>query len=84
MFGSVLAKLPIEKFRGARQVYTLNAFPLNFHPTYEKIRENLVASGQKFIELIGSYHQRYRGYAFFQYKDGLVRKTINSRIMINA
>ena len=84
VFGTVLAKLPIEKFRGARQIHNLNAFPLSFHPTHEKIRESLAASGQRFIELIGSHHQSYRGHAFFQHKDGLIRKTIDSRIMIDA
>jgi hypothetical protein len=84
VFGTVLAKLAIEKFCGARQIHTLDAFPLGFHPTHEKTRESLATRGQKFIELLGSHHQSYRGHAFFQHKDGLVRKTINSRIMIDA
>ena len=29
VFGTVLAKLPIEKFRGARQIHNLNVFPLS-------------------------------------------------------
>ena len=84
VFGTVLAKLAIEKFRGARQINTLNAFPLKFHPTREKMRTRLAVRGQNFTKLVGSHHQYYIGYAFFQHKDGLVRKKVNSRIMVDA
>lgn len=84
LFGTVLAKLPIEKFRGARQIHSLNAFPLRFHPTYETIRESITSRGRKFAELSGSHHQSYQGHAFFQHKDDLIRKTVSSRIMIDA
>lgn len=84
VFGTVQAKLPIEKFHGARQIHTLNSFPLSFHPTHGKIRQSLATRGQKFIELIGTHHRGFTGHAFFQHKDGIVRKTIDSRIMIDA
>ncbi|KIW99705.1 uncharacterized protein Z518_11118 [Rhinocladiella mackenziei CBS 650.93] len=84
VFGTVHAKLIIEKFGGARRINTLNAFPLEFHPNPKKMREHLAARGQKFINLVGIHHQSYRGQAFFQRKDDLIRKTISSRIIIDA
>ena len=56
MFGTVLGKLSVEKFRRVRQIRTLNAFPLSFHLNYKKIRESLITRSQKFIELLGSHH----------------------------
>ena len=83
VFGVVIEKLAIEKFRGARQINTLNVFPLKFHPN-PKMRETLAVRGQRFINLMGSHHRHYDGHAFFQRKDGLVRVPVNSRIMIDA
>lgn len=84
VFGAVTEKLAIEKFRGARQVNTLKAFPLKFHPAAKKIKTRLAAYGQKFVNLMGSHHQYYDGHAFFQRKEGLIRVTVSSRIMIDA
>ena len=83
IFGVVIEKLAIEKFRGARQINTLNVFPLKFHPN-PKMKETLAARGQRFLNLMGSHHGHYDGHAFFQRKDGLVRVSVNSRIMIDA
>ncbi|RMZ88491.1 hypothetical protein DV736_g4280, partial [Chaetothyriales sp. CBS 134916] len=65
-------------------IHNLNTFPLNFHPTHGKIRQSLATCGQKFIELIGTHHRSFTGHAFFQHKDGLLRKKIDSRIMVDA
>jgi hypothetical protein len=56
VFGLVIEKLGIEKFRGARQINQLSVFPLRFHPAPEKMKESLAARGQRFINLMGSYH----------------------------
>jgi hypothetical protein len=84
VFGTVLAKLAVEKFRGARQIRTLNTFPLKFHPTPEKMRKRLVECGQNFVSLMGTHHRYYDGYAFLQRDDGLLRIPVESRIMIDA
>ena len=83
VFGAVTERLTIEKFRGAWRINTLNTFLIHFHPKSE-IRECLVVRGRKFVNLIGSYHRRYHGHAFFQRKEGVVRVPVNSRIVIDA
>ena len=83
VFGAVTEKLAIEKFRGARQINSLDIFPIQFHLNSE-IRESLAARGEKFVNLIGSHHCHYHGHAFFQRKEGVVRVPVNSRIVIDA
>ena len=83
VFGAVTEKLAIERFRGARQINSLNTFPIQFHLNSE-IRESLAARGEKFVNLIGSHHCHYHGHAFFQRKEGVVRVPVNSRIVIDA
>jgi hypothetical protein len=83
VFGVVVEKLAIEKFRGAREINILNVFPLKFHPT-PNMKEILATRGERFINLMGSHHRHYDGHAFFRREDGLVRVSVNSRIMIDA
>ncbi|OAG36189.1 splicing factor 3A subunit 3 [Fonsecaea monophora] len=64
VFGAVLTKLAIEKFRGARQIYTLNAYPLEFHPGRENMRKRLRKFSRDFVGLMGIRYRYYNGYAF--------------------
>lgn len=84
VFGEVTERLGIEEFRGARRIDTLDAFPLEYHPTKEKMEKHLITCGQKFMSMMGSHHCHYRGNAFFQHKKELVRVPVNCRIMIDA
>lgn len=84
VFGEVADRLAIEKFHGAKQIDTLNAFPLEYHPAREKVKEHLTTCGQKFVSMMGSHHRYYQGNAFFQEPNGLIRVPVNSRIMIDA
>lgn len=84
VFGMVTEKLAIEKFRGAKTITTLDTFPIRFHSTPDEITQFLTARGQKFIDLMGTHHQFYDGHTFYQRKEGLVRISVRSKIMIDA
>jgi hypothetical protein len=63
-FGKMLIGLKIAKFDGAKDIHALEAFPLEFHPDYHKVRANLLECGQRFVALQGIHHRYYRGTAF--------------------
>ncbi|KAK5071431.1 hypothetical protein LTR70_010555 [Exophiala xenobiotica] len=84
VFGTVTERLPVERFHGARPITALDIYPLYFHPTPNKIMQSLIERGRKFISLMGSHHRTYDGVAFRRVKDGLVRKSVQSKIMIDT
>lgn len=84
LFGTVVDKLKIQKFRGARPINSLEVVPLWCHSEVEQLRTSLKAHGQKFRALQGRHHRSYTGQAFFQRKEGLLRWPVQSRIMVDA
>jgi hypothetical protein len=84
VFGEATEELGIEKFRGARRIDSLKAFPLKYHPDKENMEQQLITSRKKFVSMLGSHHCQYTGNAFFQHKTDLIRVHVNCRIMIDA
>lgn len=83
-FGSVSIELQIPKFRGTRRINTLEAFPLQDHADVRAARAELLASGQKFMSLIGSHHRYCRGAAFVMCDGEQIEVAVDSRIMVDA
>jgi hypothetical protein len=83
-FGEVSIMLGIPRFSGTRRIDTLNAFPLQYHQDESLVRTKLVAYGRKFVSLIGVHHRHYQGEAFYVREQEVIKKSINSRIMIDA
>ncbi|KAG0645018.1 26S proteasome regulatory subunit [Hyphodiscus hymeniophilus] len=83
-FGDVSIELRIPKFRGVKRIDLLEAFPLQYHPDYFKVKAELIENGQKFVSLIGSHHRQYNGTAFYMNKGVPVELNVNGRIMIDA
>ncbi|KAI9809913.1 MAG: hypothetical protein M1825_000346 [Sarcosagium campestre] len=63
VFYEVTERLGIEEFRGARRIDSLNAFPLEEHPTKETLETDLITCGKKYVSIMGSYYCHYRGNA---------------------
>jgi hypothetical protein len=84
VFGEVIERLEIEKFRGARPIDSLDAFPLRYHPAKENLEKQLISCGEKFVTMMGAHHRQYHGTAFFQCPHELHRITVDSRIVIDA
>jgi hypothetical protein len=83
-YGNVSIELGIPKFRGAKRINLLEAFPLQHHPESLKVKADLIENGRKFMSLNGSHHRKYNGLAFFM-DDGVpVEFNVDGRVMIDA
>ncbi|KAH9848062.1 P-loop containing nucleoside triphosphate hydrolase protein [Lenzites betulinus] len=80
MFGMDETWVPVQAFKGTRKINTLAAFPLQYHPDPQAIRERLVRRGRKWAVLNGVRHVAYRGVATGELN---IKYSVNSRIMID-
>lgn len=84
ILGEATVQLAVQKFRGAKKVESLEAFPLAWHPHTDHMTEYLTACGRKFLSLQGVHHRRYNGSAYYK-KDGqLVKIPVIGRVMVDA
>jgi hypothetical protein len=60
-FGKVFEFLKINQFEGAREITSLKAYPLRYHPQETRIRHQLLERGKRFLELRGRQHMSYKG-----------------------
>lgn len=60
-FGYGSLELQIDEFEGARNLTSLTAFPLKYHPDQESVRKDLITRGRKYLSLIreGNICQEY-------------------------
>jgi hypothetical protein len=83
-FGEAATELRIPKFRGVRQIDSLAAFPIEYHPNATAVKADLFECGRKFVRWMGTHHRYYKGQAFFMHKGKPVGVSVDSRIMIDA
>jgi hypothetical protein len=62
-FGHAATHADIKPYEGYRPLRDLIVVPLQYHPDQLAIRESLIARGQKFVNLHGSYYRQYKGVA---------------------
>ncbi len=60
-FGLDQSWLSIPEFKGTRKISSLSAFPIQYHPDPQAIRDKLVRRGRKWAVLNGIHHVAYRG-----------------------
>ncbi|PMD60205.1 P-loop containing nucleoside triphosphate hydrolase protein [Hyaloscypha bicolor E] len=77
-------ELKIAKFRGAKYIKALEAFPLQYHAEARTVRADLLGCGRKFMSLRGTYHRCYNGSAFYVRDGQQVEVRIDGRIMVDA
>ena len=83
VLGEAVIHLSIEKFRGAKRIDTLKAFPLHCHLNESDVREQLLKCSHRFLRLTGINHVKCHRKAFYMEKGRLIEVTINSRIMVD-
>lgn len=88
-FGEVGVELGIVKFRGRKPIHTLDAFPLQYHPSRSQIEQKLVERGRKFRDLVGDTEkttliQHCRGKAFIMKNGKPQAVSIDSRVAVDA
>lgn len=84
LFGEALTALGISKFRGAKPINSLEAYPFQYHQSIDEEKKELVNCGRKFIALMGIHHRQYQGNAFFMDRGNPVKISVNGRIVIDA
>jgi len=82
--GSAVIELTISKFRGAKRINELEAFPLQYHAGGTGIRAELLRCGRMFMRLRGTHHCHCSGSAFYKQNGELVQVPIDGRIMVDA
>ncbi|KAI1905948.1 hypothetical protein LOZ65_006904, partial [Ophidiomyces ophidiicola] len=91
VFGEAGTELGIVKFRGAKKIHSLDAFPLQYHPDHKQVRDGLIECGRKFCEITSGFggnpmlHLRHcKGNAFITKARSPIRLNIDSRVAIDA
>ena len=59
--GSAAIELKIPKFRGAKRINALEAFPLEYHADTTRVQAELLRCGRKFMRLRGAHHSKLQG-----------------------
>jgi hypothetical protein len=77
-------ELKIAKFRGAKHINALEAFPLQYHAEAKSVRADLLGCGRKFMSLSGTHHRYCNGSAFYVRDGQQVEVRIDGRIMVDA
>jgi hypothetical protein len=74
----------VAKFEGARQITSLDVYPLQYHKDAEKLEAQLVERGKRFVALHGMNYRYYNGMAYSRSKKGVMKINIDGRIMVDA
>ncbi|KAH6881134.1 P-loop containing nucleoside triphosphate hydrolase protein [Thelonectria olida] len=83
--GEATSNSKIPFFRGGKKIEFLPAYPLQYHPSRERVAQELIGCGRRFASLIGIHHQQYEGKAFsYDDKGEIVKRHVKGRIMIDA
>lgn len=53
----------IQHYDGFKPLHELTYFPLQHHPEKDRIRQELIARGKRYVSLLGIHHLEYRGSA---------------------
>lgn len=81
-YGHMVEEIP--EFKGAKKITSLNCYPLKYHKSEEKLREDLIERGKKFVTLAGMQYKSHQGLAYYKKKRAIVKVNINGRVMIDA
>jgi ATPase family associated with various cellular activities (AAA) len=83
-FGSSWLYLSNFEFEGTKSITRLAYFPLGFHPHEQDLISRLTIRGKVFQKFAGYHFMAYRGTALTYGRCGLVKQTVDSRIIIDC
>lgn len=73
----------ISEFRGAKKITSLSCYPLKYRKDEERVRQELIARGKKFVTLSGVNYKSHHGMAYYKKKKSIVKVNVNGRVMID-
>ncbi|KAL6713217.1 hypothetical protein ACLMJK_009338 [Lecanora helva] len=71
-------------FEGTKKITKLSAYPLEYHPNLNRVKEDLITRGKLFEELSGYHYKNYQGIAIGQGPWGPIKYNVDSRIIIDT
>ena len=83
-FGSSVQYLSNFEFDGTKSITRLANFPLDFHPLKQDLINRLTNRGKIFEKFAGYHFMAYRGTALTYGRCGLIKQTVDSRIIIDC
>ncbi|GIZ46082.1 hypothetical protein CKM354_000922100 [Cercospora kikuchii] len=82
-FGFGDFEVDIESFKGPRKITSLAAYPLKYHRDPEGIRKQIIARGEKFVNMEGMQYRSHKGLAFMKKKKAILKINISGRIIVD-
>lgn len=76
-------EVDVPEFTGPRSISSLGCYPLKYHKEAEKLKEQLVERGKKFVSLKGTQYRFHKGMAFYKKKRQIIKVNINGRVMVD-
>jgi hypothetical protein len=83
-FREAITTTMIAEFYGVMKITSLGVYPLKHHPEKQRITEQLIKRGRKFISLIRNHYRKYKGLAFYREKKEIKKFAVSGRVMVNA
>jgi hypothetical protein len=80
MFGKTSSEHAIAKFRGVKQITTLEIFPVKFHAD---ARAHFTECGRKFLSMMNIHLCQYEGKAFYVERGESVEIFVKSRVVVD-
>lgn len=82
-FGMGSMEIEVQEFTGPRNISSLGCYPLKYHKDAEKLKEQLIERGKKFVSLKGMQYRFHKGMAFYKKKRQIIKVNINGRVMVD-
>jgi len=82
-FGMGSMEIEVAEFTGPRKISNLGCYPLKYHKEADKLKEQLITRGKKFIGLKGMQYRFHKGMAFYKKKRQTIKVNINGRVMVD-
>ena len=76
-FGLGNTSFNVWDFEGTKKITKLSAYPLVYHPSLARVKDELVARGKVFEELSGYHYKNYQGIAIGQGPWGPVKYNVS-------
>lgn len=76
-------EVDIDGFKGPRKITSLATYPLKYHKDQEKVKQQIIERGKRFVAMEGMNYQFHKGLAFMKKKKQVAKININGRIMID-
>ena len=82
-FGFGDFEVDVEAFKGPRKITSLSAYPLKYHKDPAGIKKQIIARGEKFVNMEGMQYRSHKGLAFMKKKKQVLKININGRVIVD-